>query len=334
MGQKSTYNKSGASQFYGPVAHLLIVRLGNYGDAVEEIEVVGHFRSKIRKFLPTLEELFDRFHEYIESLPRITFRRKLKRIKIEFLSEHFTADDDERPATAKDRMQAAEEFAAVLPLLRKRIKATDDFDLERFLADASEVLATKIETEEEWEQIRQAATEKLKANRATKSPWELLGIEWYRFHPNARKILDDPFYWESANELPPHGNDTGADLLEDFRRWHKRHPRTSPLKFLDGLMESWCLEPIDWLATDEKTILHFDKEQPIPLRVSNEAAIGLAFAVVKMRAKCPADVAEYGLAALDRTKMLVKRSTLHDEVKAEWDVAISKMRRKLEPFLS
>ncbi|MEX1028143.1 MAG: hypothetical protein WD049_09090 [Candidatus Paceibacterota bacterium] len=332
---KNTYNTYGGSTLYGSAGDLLTSRLGEYGSAIEEIEVVACLRSKSRKFRPTLEGLFDQFHEYIKSLPRITFRRKLKRVKIEFLSEHFTADDEkERNATPKQRMTAAQEVAEVLPLLRKRIKPTDEFDVERFLADASEVLATKIQTVEEWETVREAAVKKRLAIRATKSPWELLEVDWDQFHPNARDILDEPFYWECANDLAPNGNDTGADLLEDFRRWHKRHPRTSPIKFLDGLMKSWDIEPIDWLATDEETVLHFDKEQPIPLRVCNEAAVGLAFAAVKMRATCPADVAEFGLAALVRTEMLVRRSTLDDDVKAEWDVAIVKMRDKLESLNS
>lgn len=89
-------------------------------------------------------------------------------------------------------MTAAQEVAEVLLLLRERIKPTDDFDVERFLADASEVLATRIETAEEWEKVGQAAVEKRLAIQATKSPWELLEIEWDQFHPKARDILDEP----------------------------------------------------------------------------------------------------------------------------------------------
>lgn len=327
----NAYNSYGGSSLYSPLSDLLTLHIGEYGSAIEETEIVAYLRSKSRRFRPTLEELFDQFHKYIESLPRIAFRRKLKRVKIEFMSEHFTAEDvDDRSPSVEKRSLAAQEVAAVLPLLRKRIKASDEFDLERFLADVSEILATKIDTMEEWEKIREAATQKRLAIRATKSPWELLETDWDQFHAQARDVLDDPFFWESANDLAPNGNDTGFDLLEDFRRWHKRHPKTSPLKFLEGLMTSWEIEPIDWLVTDDKMVLRLEKEQPIPLRVCNEAAIALAFAVIKMRGACPAELIEYALAALTRTEILVAGSTPKDEVKAEWEVAIGKMRKKLQ----
>lgn len=326
----NTYNSYGGSSLYSPIGDLLALHLGEYGSAVEEIEFVAYLRSKSRRFRPTLEELFDQFHKSIESLPRIAFRRKLKRMKIEFLSDHFTAEvaEDRSPSLEK-RSLAVQEVAAVLPLLRKRIKSSDEFDLEGFLADASEILATEIDTLEEWEKIGEAATQKRLAIRATKSPWELLEIEWEQFHPQARDVLDDSFFWESANDLAPNGSDTGFDLLEDFRRWHKRHPKTSPLKFLEGLMTSWDIEPIDWLVTDDNMVRRLDKEQAIPLRVCNETAISLAFAVIKMRGTCPPEVIEYALAALTRTEMLVAGSTLNDDVKAKWEVAIGKMRKKL-----
>ena len=147
---KNTYDTYGGSFLYSPFGDLLTLHLGEYGSAIEEIEIVANLRSKSRRFHSTLEELFDQFHKYIESLPRITFHRKLKRVKIKFLSEHFTAEDEgERNPSVEKRSVAAQEVAAVLPLLRKRIKASDEFDLERFLADVSEILATKIDTMEE-----------------------------------------------------------------------------------------------------------------------------------------------------------------------------------------
>lgn len=215
-------------------------------------------------------------------------------------------------------------------MLRKRIKPEDDFDVERFLADAASVLATKIGTMEEWEQIRQRATAKRKARLASKDPWELLEIDWDQYQPKAREMLDAPFFWETANDLAPNGNDTGADLLEDYRRWDKRNAVASPVTFLDRLMKKWDIMPIDWSIADEDTVRKLRQENPTALSVCNEAAIALAFAVIKMRAACPPQVAERGLAALKRTAIAVKGSTLSNEVKAQWDVAIGKMRAKLE----
>lgn len=330
-GNNQTYNTFGGNDFYSFVADLLSERLGNYGTAIETVELTGYLRSATRRFLPTLEGLFDQYHDYLGRLPKITFRRKLKRVEICFLSEHFTADDAEgwNPSPEKCTV-AAGEMAAALPLLRKRITPADDFDVERFLADAANILATKIETLEEWEQIRQQAMAKRKERLATKDPWELLEIDWDRYHPKAREVLDDPFFWETANDLAPNGNDTGADLLEDYRRWDKRNATASPVTFLERLMKKWDIKPIDWSITEKEMVRKLEQEEPIALSVCNEAAIGLAFAVLKMRAMCPPDVVHRGLAALKRTAAAVMDSTLSDDVKGEWDVAIGKMQAKLE----
>ncbi len=214
-------------------------------------------------------------------------------MEIQFLSNHFSDQDDvSANANARNLHLSAKEVAASLTFIRKRIKKTDNFEVDRFLSDATQVLETKIDTEDEWEQIQEQARAIHQALLATKSPWELLEIDWDDFHPQSRELLDEPFYWECTDDYAPNGNDTGADLLEDFRQWNKKSPKTSPLKFLDRLMKRWGIEPIDWLATESEIVEKLNHDDPISLRVCNEAAIGLAFAVIKMRAKCPSEVAD------------------------------------------
>jgi uncharacterized protein YfeS len=333
-GSRRSYNSYGGSCIYTFVGSLLTSRLDNYGSAVESVELIACLRSRTREFLPTLEELFNRFHEYVKQLPQVTFRRQLKRIEVNFLSERFFAEDDaEWKPSAEKCNTAADEVAEVLPLLRKRIKPTDDFDTERFLSDASRLLSTKIDSMEDWERLREEAKAKRLAARAKKSPWELLEIDWRHYHPKAREVLDDPFFWECADDLAPNGNDTGADLLEDYRKWDKRNHARSPLDFLDWLMAKWGVEPIDWNVTDEETVHRLNKSDSTSLGLCNETSIALAFAVVKMRAKCPSDVIRMALAGLIRTAILVKASALSDEIKASWDEAIAKMKGKLESLL-
>jgi hypothetical protein len=213
-----SYNSYGGSSIFSFVGDLLTARLGDYGSAVESIELIACLPSRTRKFLPTLEKMFDQFHEYVKTLPQITFRRKLKRIELIFLSKHFFADDGEaQKPSAQKCNTVGEEVAEALPLLKKRIKPTDDFALDHFLADASEA-----------------------------------------------------------------------------------------------------------------TVLKLDKADSISLSLCNEAAIALAFAVLKRRAKCPLEIVRMALAALARTAILVKRSRLSAKIKSEWAKAIAKMKGKLE----
>ena len=326
-----TYNTFGGSAIFSFVGDQLMVQLGEYGGAVNSIEITAYLRSPTRNPLPTLEGIFDRYHEYLKSLPKITFWRKLKRVEIGFLSDSFTVTDKEgwHPSVEKSFV-AAREVSEVLPLLKKRVKPDDDFETARFLMEASEALSRKPSSLDEWEKIGERAKQKRQALYAAKSPWEQLGIDWSQFHPLAREILDDPIYWDCASDLAPHGNDTGADLLADYRRWDKRHGNESPRRFLEGLFKGWDITPIDWSITNESDVQQLGKEQPIPLRVCNEAAIALAFAAIKMRASCPADVVDLATGALKRTAILVKASTLSNEIKAAWDVAIEKMKAKLD----
>ena len=293
---KQTYDSFGGTAIHSFIGDLLTVRLGDYGTAVKEIDITACFRHSNRKPKPTLEDLFDEFHGDLDSLPRITFQRKAKRIKIEFASDNFTAEDDvgRRKPTLKNCQVAAREIAALLPLIQKKIKSGDKFDIQSFVSDAEAILSAKIKSVKEWKQIGRQAEKQIQAEDAAKSPWELLEVDWDKFHRKARSILDDPFFWDAADDFAPHGNDTGADLLEDFRRWHRKHSTTAPLKFLDEMMKGWDIQPIDWLETDRKTVLKLNKEDPISMSVCNESAIALAFAVIKMRAKCPQDVIERG----------------------------------------
>lgn len=330
---QSHYNGTGGSVFFSVVGDLLTVRLGNYGTAVEFIEITACLASRTRKLShPSLREMFNDWHQkFLKTLPFVAFRRNLKRIEISFRSEHFYAEDEEvgRPSTKKYN-QVAEEVAAALPLLKKRFKPTDDFNLERFLADATRLLTTKISSMGEWKRIEKEADEKRAALRATKSPWELLEIDWSEFHSKAREILDDPFYWECSDDLAPNGNDTGADLLEDFKDWDKRNRAKPPMQFFERLLKRWGMEPMEWNITDETTVLKLEEDDSVSLGLCNEAAVALAFAVLKRRAKCPPEIIRMGLAALARTAILTRHSSLSAKIKSEWKQAVARMKGKLE----
>jgi uncharacterized protein YfeS len=142
--------------------------------------------------------------------------------------------------------------------------------------------------------------EKRLAEDATKSWWEVMEIDWHKFHPKARETLDDPFYWECGDDFAPHGNDTGADLLADYQKWIKRNPSTSPMVFLNRSFAGWGIVPIDWNITDESEVKNLVETKRMELAVSNEAIIALAFAVLKVNGECPAELSDLALKALQR----------------------------------
>lgn len=54
--------------------------------------------------------------------------------------------------------------------------------------------------------------------------------------PKARELMSDKFFWSLADDNSPFGNDTGADVLEFYRRWREHDAYASPSAFLSDLM--------------------------------------------------------------------------------------------------
>ncbi len=124
--------------------------------------------------------------------------------------------------------------------------------------------------------------------------WEQLGVRWERWHPAARERLQDRLFWEEEDDVAPHGNDTGADLLGLYRR--RRARASGGVVFLDALMRRWGIAtawrgrpPEEWTDGDETSIVIWD-----------EAAIALAFAQIKVDGACEADVRARALEAIER----------------------------------
>ncbi|MBK8039960.1 MAG: hypothetical protein IPK22_22940 [Verrucomicrobiaceae bacterium] len=124
------------------------------------------------------------------------------------------------------------------------------------------------------------------------SPWEKLGIDWQDFHPKAKSILDDPFFWDCTNAFSPNGNDTGADLLEGYRERLKKNKEGHSAKFIEALAKRWGYNGCTDM--DEET--------------RDEADVALAFADIKLRGRCDAQARQIALDAIKN-----QRRIAHDE---------------------
>ena len=189
------YNVYGSDLVYSPIGDLLDLRLADYGEAIRTFAIEAHLRSATYNPLPTLEEMFEEHHRRLEKLPRITFLRKLRQVKIGFESKVRTAEDErvERGRYSVETTNAAmREFTTVLPLLGRRLEQSDDFDYPRFISDANRLLIQGFASEEEIRLVAAGVKEK----RHSENPWELLEVDWRKFHPKARDILRQPILLE------------------------------------------------------------------------------------------------------------------------------------------
>jgi uncharacterized protein YfeS len=148
------------------------------------------------------------------------------------------------------------------------------------------------------------------------SEWEKLGIEWRDYHPDARKILDDVFFWDCADDFAPHGNDTGADILHAYQKWFEcDRGKSDPLVLYHQQTASWY---------DAKRVLPEIMREPL-----NEAAVAVAFAEIKMRAACRPSIAAVARSAIARQRA-------ETEAAVDWPCREERLRRlsQLEAKLS
>jgi uncharacterized protein YfeS len=260
-----------------------------FGSAVSELTVTFHFphSGPPRR---TLEDSYSEYHAYRQSLPKVVFRRKRGQVAIDVASELLDGKGLEKSrglSLPLFRAGVAEAVAA-LDLLKKRLTSRDDFNLAAFLAHCGRAQSGLPSTKEELAAFADESEKRQAARYAALSPWERLGIDWRDFHPDARRILDDPFFWECSNDFAPNGNDTGADLLTDYRKWLRRNPSGDPITFYRKLIRRWGF-PREPSSDLERTVM-------------DEAAVGLAFAEFKLRADCRPSVAALAREAIRRQR--------------------------------
>ncbi len=289
-----SYNCYGGHTTLSPIGDFLLQGSPEFGDAIKEITVTLHFaHSGPPK--KTLEQLLDRHNRHRATLPKITYRRAKQRIEIDIASELMDGRDwKPSPRLSLPLFErGVDEVVHALWLMDKRLKPTDAFDLDAFLSQCESARRRIPISEDALQDLAAEMKAADQAKRAAMSPWEKLGIDWEDFHPRAREILDDPFFWECADDFSPNGNDTGADLLEAYRDWLKRHRNKQPMEFLEQLAKQWGYPDIGSMDDD----------------VKDEAAIALAFADIKLRFTCDPQAQELALKSIGRLRDQAEAAT-------------------------
>lgn len=284
-----TYNSYGGHATLNLLPELLLRAAEPFGPAIKELTLTFHFPT-CGPARPTLEESMVKHDAYRRSLPKIVFTRAKGRVAIDVSSNLLDGSTwwQTREPPFELLAKAAGEACQALTLLRQRLKASDAFDLEGFLSHCCGYDEALPRSPEQFEVLSDRVRHKRLLRNAAMSPWERLGIDWDEYHRLAREMLDDPFYWEQADDYAPHGNDTGADLLSDFKKWNKSNPSGDPLGFYERLVVRWGFSSAS--AKDEHAV------------VLDQAIVGLAFAEIKLRGVCSPQVASLAGQAIDRQR--------------------------------
>ena len=222
-------------------------------------------------------------------LPRIRWERSKRKLTLAYESHIATAAEMHVPYNYSRRLvlAAIDELAAFLNDQRPILAKKTGLDANLFVRTVESLRADVPATDADVETFHKAHRELLKALEAL-LPWaERLEIDWKKFHPSARTLLDDELFWSEIDEFSPHGNDTGHDLLDDLRRWRRSHATTPPLDFLAHELRKLGFDPVK-------------QDDEIDTYTHDQAAIALAFGLIKLEGSCDPATRDAALAAIGR----------------------------------
>ncbi len=282
-----SYNCFGGHTTLSPIGDFLLQGAPYFGDALKEITVTLYFPNSGPP-KKSLESLYDDHACHRATLPKIVYRRSSGKIAIDVSSELLNSSSWKRSPRVELPLfeSGVEEVIRALYIMRKRLKKSDDFDVDRFLSQCEAARERIPDSEEDLQSLAAELRAADELRRAKMSSWEKLGIDWEDFHPDARGLLDDPFFWDRSHDFAPNGNNTGADLLSDYRDWIKRNEDGQPMKFIECLARRWGYANFAGMDQD----------------ISDESAVALAFADLKLRAMCDPEARNLALKAIGRQR--------------------------------
>jgi uncharacterized protein YfeS len=304
VGTQSAH-RFGGHPCFSLVGGYLTSGLAGCDSAIDQIEVTACFRGGPVPH-PSRQSSHDDFHStFLPSLPRIRFLRKRRRVTIQYETAVADATFLSRYGflSAEIFGKALREVGQNLHLMDDRVKRDDNFELPKFHSSVARLIAEAPTSDESLRVLKVRLEREDQERLAAMDPWELLDLDWDEFHPNARVILDDPFYWSTSDDYSPNGNDTGADLLNDFEKWNRRYGDVPAYRMATSLLKKWDIAGFDYDTLDESALRALLGNDPIAVSVTDDALIAVAFAAIKFRGCCDEKTRQITLKAIKRERM-------------------------------
>lgn len=222
-----THNGGGSHQILSLIPAFLELEDIEFGADITSIFVTAYFLPGINPSGEQEEIFLDLYKNSISDLPKYTYYREQKQLKIKYLSKHL-ADDVERKLFqpppnldphgtrgCKRLVKYLQELKAVLVDIGPELNQQCDFAWKKLAEHIEDKLCNPPERDS-------ALIELANHKSGTNGPMpEDAEFKFYEnnSHPLAKEKLQDPFYWEIADDLAPIGNDTAADALSNFWPW-------------------------------------------------------------------------------------------------------------------
>ena len=128
-----TYNGMATGSCVTQCAEYLMNDAPDFGAAIKRVDIYAHCQTS-DAVVASLASMDERFQQRINKLPMIRFRRKSQLVEISYASAFLYTDalfgKEKIPLSAANFGCLCREFAAALSLIQRRIKLSDDFDMD------------------------------------------------------------------------------------------------------------------------------------------------------------------------------------------------------------
>lgn len=122
-------------------------------------------------------------------------------------------------------------------------------------------------------------------------------------HPNAKRLMNEEFYWSPIEETAPFGSDDGADTYASFAEWRQTHKANNPKEFLMEQIDYWGYPVFDLNETNLEKLKPYLKQSELGSRYMSgidAAIVSIVFGQLYLEGTVNKDCKELAKRAIKR----------------------------------
>lgn len=147
-------------------------------------------------------------------------------------------------------------------------------------------------------------------------------------HQNAKRLMNEEFYWSPIEETAPFGSDDGADTYAGFADWRQTNKAGKPKEFLNEQIDYWGYPKFDLNETNLEKLKPYLKQSELGSRYMSgidAAIVSIAFGQLYLEGTIDKDFKELSKTAIKRQLIPELLNLWGDEYKKVRETQLNKM---------
>ena len=147
-------------------------------------------------------------------------------------------------------------------------------------------------------------------------------------HPNAKRLMNEEFYWNPIEEAGPFGSDDGADTYAGFAEWRQTHKTDKPKEFLMEQIDYWGYPTFELNETNFEKLKPYLKQSDLGTRFMSGidgAIVAIAFGQLYLEGTVDKDFKELTITSIRRQLIPEMLNLWGDTYKTVRETQLKKM---------